>query len=297
VGVVRRPRPRLSDMRSYVVTGASTGIGRATALLLDRGGARVFASVRNDADAESLGAEGSDRLMPIRLDVTDRASIAAAASEVENGLGDAGLDGLVNNAGSAIAGPLEFLPIDDFRQQLEINLVGHLAVTQAFLPRLRRARGRLVFLSSIGGRIALPFNGPYHASKFGIEAIGDSLRQELAPSGVKVILIEPGSVATPIWSRARERGNRMIEALPREARDLYEQRLRAFERATEATERAGIEPRVAAEVIVRALTADRPATRYLVGSDAKVNARVRKLMPDRLFDRLIARRLERAARG
>ncbi len=279
-----------------VVTGASTGIGRATALLLDERGDRVFASVRSDADEQSLRVQASERLTPIRLDVTDASSIEAAAAGVEAALDGAGLDGLVNNAGSVIAGPLEFLPIDEFRRQIEINLVGQVAVSQAFLPALRRGRGRLVFLSSIGGRIALPFNGPYHASKFGLEGVGDSLRQELRPSGIEVILIEPGSVATPIWGKGRELGEAMLEKLPAAARELYEQRLRTFERSTIATERAGLHPRKAAEVIVEALTSEKPRTRYLIGGRAKLAARLRKLVPDRAFDRVIERELTRSGR-
>jgi NAD(P)-dependent dehydrogenase (short-subunit alcohol dehydrogenase family) len=281
---------------NVVVTGASTGIGRATALLLDERGHRVFASVRSDADEESLRAHASERLTPIRLDVTDVPSIETAAATVDGALDGAGLDGLINNAGSVIAGPLEFLPIDEFRRQIEINLIGQLAVSQAFLPALRRGRGRLLFLSSIGGRVALPFNGPYHASKFGLEAIGDSLRQELRPSGIEVILIEPGSIATPIWGKGRELGEAMMETLPDEARALYEQRLRAFERSTIATERAGLHPREAAELIVEALTTAKPRTRYLIGGRAKLVARLRKLLPDRVFDRVIDRELTRSGR-
>ena len=169
-------------MRTVLITGASTGIGRATALRLDGAGWQVFAGVRKQEDAEALRAAGSERLTPLMLDVTDGAQIAAAAARIE-AEADGGLDGLVNNAGVAIPGPLETLPLEDFRRQVEVNLTAQVAVTQAMLPAIRRAGGRIVFLSSIGGRIAFPLNGAYHAAKFGIEAVGDVFRQELRPVG------------------------------------------------------------------------------------------------------------------
>ena len=184
-------------MRSVLVTGASTGIGRATALRLDSSGWQVFAGVRKDADAESLGAEASPRLVPVTLDVTDPGQIAAAADRIE-AEAEGGLDVLVNNAGVAVPGPLETVPLDDLRHQLEVNLIAYVAVTQAMLPQVRRAEGRIVFLASIGGRIAFPFGGPYHASKFATEAIGDVFRQELRPWGIDVAIIELGSSDTPI---------------------------------------------------------------------------------------------------
>ena len=170
-------------MRSVLVTGASTGIGRATALRLDAAGWQVFAGVRREADAEDLRRAASERLVPLMLDVTDAGQIAAAAARIE-AEAEGGLDGLVNNAGVAIPGPLETLPIEDFRRQIEVNLTAHVAVTQAMLGSIRRARGRIVFISSIGGRIAFPMTGAYHAAKFGIEAVGDVFRQELRSWGI-----------------------------------------------------------------------------------------------------------------
>jgi NAD(P)-dependent dehydrogenase (short-subunit alcohol dehydrogenase family) len=189
-------------MRSVLVTGASTGIGRATALRLDRSGWQVFAGVRKEADADSLQAEASERLRPVTLDVTDAGQIAAAAEAIAAETGG-GLDGLVNNAGVAVPGPLETVPLEDLRHQLEVNLVAYVAVTQAMLGEIRRAEGRVVFLSSIGGRIAFPFGGPYHASKFATEAIGDVFRQELRPWRLEVSIVEPGSIDTPIWERGQ----------------------------------------------------------------------------------------------
>jgi NAD(P)-dependent dehydrogenase (short-subunit alcohol dehydrogenase family) len=206
-------------MRSVLVTGASTGIGRATALRMDGEGWRVFAAVRREEDAASLREAGSDRLVPVMLDVTDASQVVAAAERVAAGVGEAGLDGLVNNAGIAVLSPLETIPVDDFRRQIEVNLTAQVAITQAFLPLVRRATGRIVFVSSIGGRMALPFGGPYHASKYGIEAVADCLRQELRPWKIGVAVIEPGSIDTPIW----ERGERIADEVSERAHDSQEE--------------------------------------------------------------------------
>ena len=188
-------------MRSVLVTGASTGIGRATAVRLNSRGWRVFAGVRSGADAEALSAVGSGRVVPVMLDVTEGEQIAAAAQQIAAELDGRGLDGLVNNAGVAIPGPLETMPIEEVRRQVEVNLIGQVAVTQALLGQIRLGRGRIVFISSIGGRIAFPLGGAYHAAKFGVEAVGDTLRQELRPWKIAVSIVEPGSIATPIWER------------------------------------------------------------------------------------------------
>jgi NAD(P)-dependent dehydrogenase (short-subunit alcohol dehydrogenase family) len=279
-------------LSTFLVTGASTGIGRATALRLDRAGHRVLATVRREDDGSALAEDASERLEPLRLDVTDRDSIEAAAERLDGG-GDSRLHGLVNDAGTAIAGPLELLPIDDFREQLEINLVGQVAVTQAMLPALRRARGRIVFVSSIGGRVAFPFNGPYHASKWAIEAVGESLRNELRPWGIEVSLVEPGSVATPIWAKGQARADGFLDSpeAGEEAARLYGARLAAFRAQVRATAERGIDPDEVAAAIEHALTAEGPRTRYLVGRDAKIQARVRRLIPDRLYDRIVASQL------
>jgi NAD(P)-dependent dehydrogenase (short-subunit alcohol dehydrogenase family) len=276
---------------AVVVTGASTGIGRATTLELDRRGFSVFAGIRKDADAESISGDGSDRLEPLTIDVADEASVKAAAEWVSERIGDAGLAGLVNNAGIAVAGPLEALPLDELRRQLEVNVVGQVAVTQAFLPAIRSARGRVIFMSSVGGRLSIPFMAPYHASKWAIEAIGDALRVELQPSGIEVVLIEPGSIATPIWEKGDQAGREIEREMEARHRELYSERVDAIRDAARKTGAEGIPPERVAEVVAEALTADRPKTRYLVGRDAKLNARVRKLVPDRVFDRLISREL------
>jgi NAD(P)-dependent dehydrogenase (short-subunit alcohol dehydrogenase family) len=269
---------------TVLVTGASTGIGEATVLHLRELGFDPVAAVRRDDDAARLRGQG---LRTTRIDVTDADQIAAA----RDALGDEPLVGLVNNAGIAVAAPLEFLPIDRLRQQLEINLIGQAAVIQAFLPALRRARGRIVNVSSIGGRVALPLVSPYNASKFGLEGLSDSLRRELRPQGIDVILIEPGGVKTPIWNKAGKLADEMLaEGMPAEAERLYGGMIAAVRAQTvRIAQESGIEPREVAEAIATALTANRPRTRYLVGRDAKIRGPMAKLLPDRVMDRLIGR--------
>ena len=265
-------------MRSALVTGASTGIGRATALRLDAAGWRVFAGVRKDADAKALAEAGSDRLVPLILDVTDAEQIAAAAEQIG---ADAGgrLDGLVNNAGIAVPGPLETLPLDDFRRQVDVNLTAQVAVTQALLPLIRPARGRVVFIASIGGRIAFPLNGAYHAAKFGIEAVGDVFRQELRPWGISVSIVEPGSIDTPIWERGAQNASEIEARAHPEQEALYGKAIASFRKVVQDLADRGIPPEKVAEAIEHALDSSRPRTRYLVGLDAKVQARLKVLIP------------------
>jgi NAD(P)-dependent dehydrogenase (short-subunit alcohol dehydrogenase family) len=276
-------------VRSVLVTGASTGIGHATALWLDASGWQVFAGVRREEDAASLREAGSERLTPLILDVTVPEQIAAAAAQIE-AESDGGLDGLVNNAGVAVPGPLETVPLDDLRHQLEVNLVAYVAVTQALLPQVREAEGRVVFISSIGGRVAFPFGGPYHASKFATEAIGDVFRQELRPWGLKVAIVEPGSIDTPIWERGQRKGEE-IEAKSPRASQLYGAAIERFRKVIEDTAERGIPPERVAKAIAHALESKRPKARYLVGLDAKVQARLKPLIPTPLFDRFVARTL------
>ena len=270
---------------TVLVTGASTGIGEATVLHLKALGFDAVGAVRKDEDAERLEARG---VRTVRIDVTDADQIAAARDE----LGDIALAGLVNNAGIAVAAPLEFLPVDRLRQQLEINLIGQMAVTQAFLPALRRARGRIVMVSSIGGRVALPLVSPYNASKFGLEGMSDSLRRELRSHGVDVVLVEPGGVKTPIWNKAEKLADDMLEDVPPEAERLYGKLIEAVRVGTQRiASETGSEPIAVAEVIGEALTTHRPRTRYLVGRDAKMRAAMSRVLPDRVMDRMISRAL------
>jgi len=275
-------------VRSVLVTGSSTGIGRATALRLDAAGRRVFAGVRKEEDADSLRAAGSDRLTPVMLDVTDADAISAAAALLGDELGSAGLDGLVNNAGVAIPSPLETMPIEAFRRQIEVNLTGQVAVTQAVLPLIRSARGRIVFVSSIGGRIAFPLTGAYHAAKFGAEAVGDVFRQELRRWGISVSIIEPGSIDTPIWDSG-ERAADEIGGDLRAREELYGTAIASYRKVTRNLAERGIQPDKVAEAVEHALSASRPRSRYLVGLDAKTQARIKLVIPTRVWDRLVAR--------
>ena len=268
-----------------LVTGASTGIGEATAFHLRELGFEPLAGVRRDEDAERLERQG---LRTVKLDVTDEIQIAAAREAV----GDGAVAGLVNNAGVAVAAPLEYVPLDQLRRQLEVNLIGQVAVIQAFLPALRRAGGRIVNVSSIGGRVALPLLAPYNASKFALEAVSDSLRRELRSQGVDVIVIEPGGVKTPIWGKGNELAGELTARMPPEGERLYGRLITRVREETVKIERErGLPPRAIAEVIGKALTADRPRTRYVVGNDAKVRAQLGRLLPDRAMDRLIGRAL------
>jgi NAD(P)-dependent dehydrogenase (short-subunit alcohol dehydrogenase family) len=282
---------------AVVITGTSTGIGRACALQLDRLGFRVFAGVRTSQDAESLQRASTRRITPLLLDVTDGASVRAAADEAARAIGDAGLFGLVNNAGIAVSGPLEFIPLSEIGKQFDVNVTGQITVIQAFLPLLRRARGRIVNMGSISGRMALPFLGPYSASKFALEAITDSLRLELLPWGITVSIIEPGAVKTPIWEKARAAAGKRARNFPAEAFELYGPSIAAFSVETEKAAGAGIETDVVVRAVEHALTAKEPKTRYLVGRNAHLQAFLKNVLPDRVFDWFIIRRIRRKPIG
>ncbi len=277
-----------SNARAVVVTGASTGIGEACALRLDTMGWRVFAGVRRDEDGARLKEKASDRLAPVFIDVTDGASILSAAENVTATVAGTGLAGLVNNAGIALGGPLEYLPVDELRRQLEVNVVGQIAVTQAFLPLLREGRGRVVNIGSSNGMLATPFFGPYCASKFALEGLTDSLRQELRPWGIEVSVVQPGSIATPIWDKGRATADELEEKLPQEALDLYGGAFIAVRKAIDEQEKRGVPPDEVAKAVAHALAARRPKTRYTVGWDARLEVTLARLVPDRLRDRVVA---------
>ncbi len=270
-------------MKNILITGSSTGIGAATALHLDKQGMRVFAGVRDLTDGEELRAAASAELRVLKLDVTDEVSIAAAITEVTDELGDEGLQGLVNNAGEAYPGPLEVVPLEQLREQLEVNVIGPVAMTRAALPLLRRSAGRVVFVGSVGGKGASVFGGPYHASKFAIEAIGDAWRQELEPEGISVVIVEPGPISTPIWSKGVQRIEALLTgALPETER--YRERLNSYRKTLIKADEYGGSPQDVAQVIEKALTETRPSTRYPVGATARLATIVKPLVPDRLYD-------------
>jgi len=274
---------------AVVITGASSGIGEACALALDKLGHRVFAGVRKESDGEALNRKASARLTPVRLDVTEASQVSAAAATVTAALGGEGLAGLVNNAGVVVAGPLEFISPAEFREQLEINLIGQLRVTQAFLPLLRESRGRIVMIGSIAGRSALPFVGAYAASKFALEALTDSLRCELAPWSIYLSIVEPGSVATPIWEKMGGPTAR-AENFPPRTQELYSSSIAAVREAAGRARRRAIPPEHVVKAVVHALTARRPKTRYLVGRDARLRVWL-ELLPDRWRDQVVRRAL------
>lgn len=277
-------------MASVLISGASTGIGRATALRLARGGWTVLAGVRDRGAGEALRAEldgQAQRLIPLALDVTDSEQVAAAAQAVEQHTGGEGLAALVNNAGIAVAGPLELLEPEEWRRQLEVNVIGTVALTRAMVPALRRAGGRIAIVSSVGGRVATPYLGPYCASKHALEAIADSLRVELHRSGVGVTLIEPGAVATPIWDKGRADADGF--EVPAALSEQYGHVPGALRAAIDDSERRGIPPERVAETIERVLTARRAPSRRLVGLDARVQVLLRAALPDRAFDGFVRR--------
>ena len=274
--------------KGVVITGSSTGIGEAAALHLDALGFRVFAGVRKTSDGENLARRASRHLTPIMLDVTDSEAIAATVSQVTQQMGENGLAGLVNNAGIGIAAPLEFIPIAEYRRQLEVNLIGQLAVTQAYLPLLRQGHGRIVMISSISGRVATPFLGPYACSKWALEALSDSLRRELLPWGLQVSVIQPGRIATPIWKKSLKAAEELSSRLDPGAEAFYGEAMR-FNLESATRRRGGASPQRVAEVIAQALTSPRPKTRYLVGWDVRLGALLAWLLPDRWMDSLLAR--------
>ena len=276
-------------MKTVVVTGASTGIGEATARVLIRRGMRVFGSVRKRDDGARLARELGDHFVPLVFDVTDEAAVTTAASAVGAALNGETLAGLVNNAGIAVPGPLLHLPIADFRKQLEVNLTGQLIATQAFAPLLgadhgrRGAPGRIVMMSSIGGRNASPFMGAYATSKFGLEGFSESLRRELMVHGIDVIIIAPGAIATPIWDKADALDPAAFAHTPyAPAMTIAKQWI--------ANGRKGLPPDTIGETVYTALTARRPKFRYTV-TPAPLQFFMMRRLPKRTVDRIIAKRL------
>jgi len=325
---------------AVLVTGASTGIGLAAVRLLARRGFEVFAGVRREEAAARLGQDGREArevagssgasragsITPLLFDVTDESAIARAAGVIDERTGSRGLHGLVNNAGMVVAGPMEFLPIEDLRHQLEVNVLGQVAVTQAVLPLLRRARehqvaaegrrravgvraptapmgigwpratghpvvrgsrGRIVFVGSISGLVSSRLLGAYAASKFAIEALGDAFRLELGPWGLQVAIVEPGRVRTPIWDKTIGAGEARMARMPDEAAELYEATIRAVADGVSDVDAGGIPPDGVARAVLHALTANRARTRYRVGFDARVVALLTSFLPDRWMDRFL----------
>ena len=247
----------------------------------------VFAGVRDPRAGEALAAKGGPSLIPITLDVTDELSIARSVEAVRLVVGEAGLGGLVNNAGIVVGSPLEVIPLAQLRKQLEVNVIGQIAVTQAFLPLLRRGRGRIVNMGSIAGRGTIPLMGPYSASKYALEALTDALRMELQPWGIQVSIIEPGAIATPIWEKSNRAAGDLEASASEEAKALYGEAVIRIREAVAKSAQRAISPDSVVRAVHHALTAARPQTRYLVGADAKLRAWMVKWVPDRVQDRLL----------
>jgi NAD(P)-dependent dehydrogenase (short-subunit alcohol dehydrogenase family) len=278
--------------RWVLITGASSGIGRATALLLAHTGFSVIAGVRKTSDGTSLreAAEKlSSILQTVTLDVTDPTHIGALELRLPEIVRKDGLWALVNNAGIVCAGPTEALSAEVWQRQYTTNLLGPIALTTAMIPFLRKTHGRIVNVSSVGGRSSLPFMSAYTSSKFAMEGWSDGLRVELQPDGIEVVLIEPGAIKTPLWDKGQTEGADLISQLSPPMRTRYGGPLTAFRAMATKMEKAAIPPEDVARTIVAALSADRPRTRYLVGKDARIQAFLRWLLPDRAFDSLLVK--------
>lgn len=274
--------------QAIFITGASTGIGRACAVYLAQQGWRVFAGVRRVSDGRALAA-ASTNITPIVVDVTKAAQITRAIKTVEKAVGRNGLQALVNNAGIAVTGPLEFLQIDELRRQFEVNFIGQVAFTQACLPLLRAGRGRVINVSSISGKVAAPLLVPYSASKFALEAFTDGLRRELSPWKLPIVSIVAGSIATPIWKKTIDTADRMRTWLPRRAESLYGPMIaRGYQRAERSAAR-GVPVEQFAALVERILLAERPRTRYIIGKGTWLAATLARLLPDRWMDAIIRR--------
>jgi NAD(P)-dependent dehydrogenase (short-subunit alcohol dehydrogenase family) len=277
----------MSSPEAVLVTGASTGIGRAIVERLSRDGTRVFAAVRDLSSVDE-----HPLVTPVRLDVTSAEEAKAAADTVRDGLGDLKLRGLVNNAGIAVGGPLEFVDIDEVRRQFEVNVFGQVAVTQAFLPMLRDqgpSDPRIVFTSSIGGRVASPFIGPYAGSKHALNGMAESLRRELLPWGFRVSVLAPATVSTPIWDKAADQVEDVTGGLPPRGVELYGKAIRTMQKIVAGANDAGIPPSQVADAAHHALFSRRPKAEYLVGREAKAMAAASALIPTRSFDKLVLR--------
>lgn len=275
--------------KSILITGASTGIGAACALDLDKLGFRVFAGVRKQSDGEALQRQTSDRLTPIIIDVTLGDTIGEAAVAIESTVGEDGLFGLVNNAGILVPGPLECISLDDLRRQYEVNVVGVVAVTQAILPLLRVAQGRIVNMGSISGKASPPYLGAYSSSKFALESITDVLRMELQRWSIDVSIIEPDSVATPIWGKLLETASELGKHLPEAVRTLYEQDLTLMSNASQQMDKSGMPVERVVRAVRHALTARRPKTRYPVGTRTHLAFWAARNLPDRMRDGFMKR--------
>lgn len=281
--------PRLQ--KKVVITGASSGIGRACVERMSRVGWQVFATVRKESDRDKLRADFGSNVFPVLMDVENEASITAAAAEIGAKLAGAGLDGLVNVAGVGMVRPVEYASLKDLRQIFEINVFGQIAVTQAFSRLLREARGRIVNITSVGVNVAIPFGGLLNASKSAFAKLSDTQRLEMHPFGVRVIAIEPGAIATPAVEKTLGDLEKVIRNLPPEAQEQYGAMIRKMGRRGYEMEKHGSSPAVVASAVYDALSARRPRFRYRVGKHSKLLATLPKLLPESAMDALLRRML------
>jgi NAD(P)-dependent dehydrogenase (short-subunit alcohol dehydrogenase family) len=271
-------------MPSVLVTGAGRGIGKSIVQHLARRGWDVIAGVRTDADAAAVTALDPQRISPVILDVTDAAHIAALAGSLPQWL-----DAVVNNAGVVVSGPMEAVTPDDWRKQLEVNVIGQLAVTQAVLPRLRESRGRVVFISSVNGRLSMSLIGAYCASKFALEAAADALRMELRPWGIGVAIVEPAQTDTDMWRTADDMVEQAEAALTAEQRDLYARHIAGMKKMIPVSQRMAVPAEKVSAVVAQALTARRPRARYVVGAGNKLQVALMTNLPTSVRDVVLRR--------
>jgi len=277
------------EKKTTLITGASSGIGRASVSRLIRAGWHVFATVRKPQDADSLQSEFGPNITPLIMDVTDRATITEASEQVSSQLHGRGLDGLVNVAGIGMVRPVEYVTQNDLQEIFEINVFGQIAVTQAFLPMLRKARGRIVNISSVGAHIAIPFGGLLNASKSAFGLLSDTTRLELRPFGIRVITVEPGAIATPAVKKTLGDVEQVVADLPASGAAQYGEMMKGFAHRAYAREMNGSSPDVVARAVHHALTARRPHIRYVVGKHASLLVTLPKIVPDWLLDALVLR--------
>lgn len=272
---------------NLLISGCSTGIGRACALHFSKKGYHVFAGVRKESDAESLREEDdSGNLEPVMLDITNEIQMGELKAELDQRIGDMGLAGLINNAGIADGGPLEFVDPQIVRDVFETNLMGPLLLTQHFLPLIRTAKGRIITVGSMAGKVSGAINGAYHISKFGVEAFCDSLRQELRPFDIHVSLIEPGPISTPMMTNVESTIKELVKDLPEAGQKYYSKEINSFAEKMASFEKQALPPQAVTDVIEHALEAKRPKTRYPVTMVAKIFIFLKWLLPDRAFDYL-----------
>jgi NAD(P)-dependent dehydrogenase (short-subunit alcohol dehydrogenase family) len=277
----------MTSARWVLVTGASSGVGRSTTLLLSDSGFEVLAAVRNEADALVLQNQNPDHIHPVIIELRDQSMIRDAASQLAHKTGKDGLYGLVNCAAMLHCGPLEYFPRELWFEQYDVNLFGPMALTQAMLPLIRKANGRIVNIGAVGGGISLPFYGAIASSKIALEAVNDALRRELHPFGIHVSIIEPGGIATPANNKMRDSVTRFLSDLEPIGQDRYGEAMEAFSQWAFKMHQHNLRPEKVAKTVMKALQARKPKTRYRLGWDSRGSAVLMKLLPDRWFDKVI----------